>query len=66
MRGRPRLRAVTKKRPARRVRRRPDPEARAVEARIEAGEEAERFLCLECHCWMLEPAYCLCRERPIW
>jgi hypothetical protein len=55
-----------KKASARPARRRPDPDARAIETRIRAGEDAEQFLCLDCYCWMLEPAYCLCRERPIW
>ena len=51
---------------ARRPRRRPDREARAIELRIVAGEAPETFLCIECECWMIEPAYCLCRERAIW
>jgi hypothetical protein len=46
--------------------RRPDPDERAIEARIAAGEDPETFLCWECFCWMLEPAYCLCRERAPW
>jgi len=47
-------------------RRRPDPEEALIDARIAAGEDPEAFLCLECFCWMVEPAYCLCRERAIW
>ena len=53
-------------RPVRRRRRVPDPEALLIEARITAGADPESFLCVECDCWLLEPAYCLCRERPIW
>ena len=40
--------------------------ASAIERRIAGGEAAEAFLCVECWCWMLEPAYCLCRERALW
>jgi hypothetical protein len=50
----------------RRRRSRPHPDEAAIEARIAAGEPAETFLCASCFCWMLEPAYCLCRERALW
>jgi hypothetical protein len=46
--------------------RRPHPDEATVEARIAAGEAPEAFLCVECVCWMLDPAYCLCRERALW
>jgi hypothetical protein len=46
--------------------RRPHPDEIAIERRIAGGEAAEAFLCVECWCWMLEPAYCLCRERALW
>ena len=60
--------ARSARRPARRVRpsRRPHPDEAAVDRRIAAGEDAEIFLCVECWCWMLDPAYCLCRERALW
>jgi hypothetical protein len=46
-------------------RRRPHRDERVIEARIAAGESPESFLCLDCFCWMLEPAYCLCRLRAL-
>jgi hypothetical protein len=46
--------------------RRSDPDEAAIERRIASGEAPEAFLCVECWCWMLEPAYCLCRERALW
>jgi hypothetical protein len=46
--------------------RRPHPDEAAIDRRIAGGEAAEAFLCVECWCWMLEPAYCLCRERALW
>jgi hypothetical protein len=49
----------------RRARRPPHPDEAAVEVRIAAGEPPETFLCVECSCWMLDPAYCLCRERAL-
>jgi hypothetical protein len=54
------------KRAPRRPARRAHPDEATIEVRIAAGEEPETFLCVECFCWMLEPAYCLCRERAIW
>ncbi len=66
MRGAPKARSA--KRPPRRLRpaRRPHPDERAIDRRIAAGENPEIFLCVECWCWMLDPAYCLCRERALW
>ena len=60
--------ARSAKRTARRQRpwRRPHPDEAAIARRIAAGEDAEIFLCVECWCWMLDPAYCLCRERALW
>jgi len=49
-----------------RRRQEPHPDEAAIESRIAAGEDVEAFLCIECFCWMLEPAYCLCRERALW
>jgi hypothetical protein len=46
--------------------RRAHPDEAAIDRRIAAGEDPEIFLCLECRCWMLEPAYCLCLERALW
>jgi hypothetical protein len=46
--------------------RRPHPDEAAIERRIAGGEPPAAFLCVECWCWMLEPAYCLCRERALW
>jgi hypothetical protein len=54
------------KRTAPRRARRPHPDEATVDARIAAGEAPETFLCVECFCWMVEPAYCLCRERALW
>jgi len=45
---------------------RPHPDEAEIERRIAAGAQAEDFLCIECQCWMVEPAYCLCRERAPW
>jgi hypothetical protein len=47
-------------------RRHVDPDEKAIAARIASGEDPEAFLCIDCACWMLEPAYCLCRERALW
>jgi hypothetical protein len=48
------------------LRRRPHLDEATIEARISAGEDWSAFLCLECDCWLLDPAYCLCRERAPW
>jgi hypothetical protein len=53
-------------RASRRRRSRPHPDEASIEARIAAGEDADSFLCLDCFCWLLEPAYCLCGERALW
>jgi hypothetical protein len=37
-----------------------------IDRRIAAGEDPQAFLCVECWCWMVEPAYCLCHERALW
>jgi hypothetical protein len=60
--------ARSDKRPARRARppRRSHPDEAVIERRIAAGEDPRIFLCVECWCWMLDPAYCLCRERALW
>jgi hypothetical protein len=61
-------RARSAQRPARRRRRapRPHPDEATIDRRVAAGEDPEIFLCVECGCWMLDPAYCLCRERALW
>jgi len=46
--------------------RRAHPDEAAIDRRIADGADPEIFLCLECRCWMLEPAYCLCLERALW
>jgi hypothetical protein len=57
---------MTRRDRAPRRRRRPHPDEASIETRIAAGEDADTFLCLDCFCWLLEPAYCLCRERALW
>ena len=48
-----------------RPRRRRDPVDVEIDRRIANGEEAETFLCLDCHCWHLDPAFCACWTRAV-
>ncbi len=37
----------------------------AIAKRIAAGESADAFLCVDCSCWSLEPAFCGCWVRAV-
>jgi hypothetical protein len=36
-----------------------------IDRRIARGEDAAGFLCLDCHCWSLDPALCACWTRAV-
>jgi hypothetical protein len=56
---------VTSRNAAARRRSRPDPTEAAIAKRIAAGEQADAFLCIDCFCWSLEPAFCGCWARAV-
>jgi hypothetical protein len=37
----------------------------AIARRVSRGEPADAFLCIDCLCWSLEPAYCGCWARAV-
>jgi hypothetical protein len=37
----------------------------AIARRVAAGEDGEAFLCIDCFCWSLEPAFCGCWTRAV-
>ena len=51
--------------PRRRKPARPNDHDAAIDKRIAAGEEPEAFLCIDCFCWSLEPAFCGCWARAV-
>ena len=58
----PRAKARTRRKTARRIR---DAHDALIAKRIKAGEEPEAFLCIDCVCWHVEPAFCACWTRAI-
>jgi len=36
-----------------------------IDKRIAAGEQPEAFLCIDCFCWSVDPAFCACWSRAV-
>ena len=58
----PRAKARARKKTAARGRQAHDA---VIAKRIAAGEDPESFLCVDCLCWHVDPAFCACWSRAV-